>query len=236
MTPIPLTSPRPLPLALVAAADPGSREMYVECMKLANWMVLEATDGPNALAVALSRRPDVIIADTHLPGISGYDLCELLRHDLATRATPIVLVTSDAMAREMERARASGATSVMLKPCLPDTLVTEAFRLLESARVRAAAPRDGGSASLTNSDVQVQERNRRSRRSLSRTHRRGETDLPPTTPPTLICPDCDRPLDYKSSHVGGVSVHNAEQWDYFACSGGCGMYQYRQRTRKLRKV
>jgi two-component system cell cycle response regulator DivK len=236
MTPIPLTSPRPLPLALVADADSGSREMYVECMKLANWMVLEATDGPNALAVALSRRPDVIIADTHLPGISGYDLCELLRHDLATRATPIVLVTSDAMAREMERARASGATSVMLKPCLPDTLVTEAFRLLESARVRAAAPRDGGSASLTNSDAQVQGPNRRSRRSLSRTHRRGETDLPPTAPPTLICPDCDRPLDYKSSHVGGVSVHNAEQWDYFSCSGGCGMYQYRQRTRKLRKV
>jgi two-component system, cell cycle response regulator DivK len=239
MTPIPATSPRPLPLALVADADPGSREMYVECMKLANWAVVEAMDGPNALAVALSRRPDVIVADSHLPGISGYDLCNLLRRDLATRATPIVLVTSDGMAREMERARAAGATSVMIKPCLPDTLVTEAHRLLESSRVprgRPGATHAGGSAPVVSTERQVRESNGRSRRSLSRTHLRGETDLPPSAPPALICPDCDRPLDYKSSHIGGVSVHNAEQWDYFVCTASCGMFQYRQRTRKLRKV
>jgi hypothetical protein len=71
---------------------------------------------------------------------------------------------------------------------------------------------------------------------MSRTHLRGETDLPPSSPPDLICPDCDRPLEYKSSQVGGVSERNAEQWDYFSCTAGCGMFQYRQRTRKVRKV
>jgi hypothetical protein len=60
--------------------------------------------------------------------------------------------------------------------------------------------------------------------------------MPPASPPQLICPDCDRPLDYKSSQVGGVSVRNAEQWDYFICGAGCGTFQYRQRTRKVRKV
>ena len=236
MTPIPVTSPRPLPLALVADADPGSRDMYVECMKLANWLVVEAVDGPEALAVALSRRPDVIIADSHLPGISGYELCHLLRHDLATRATPIVLVTSDTMARELDRARASGATSVMVKPCLPETLLTEALHLLEVARAprgRAAAG-EQGPAPLASPERRV----RRSGpgRSLSRTHLRGETDVPPSPPPGLICPDCDRQLDYKSSQVGGVSVRNAEQWDYFVCGAGCGTFQYRQRTRKIRRV
>ena len=127
---IPLASSRPLPLALIADADPGSREMYVESMKLANWAVVEAADGPNALAVALSRQPDLIVADSHLPGISGYQLCDLLRRDLATRATPIVLVTSDAMARDLDHARASGATTVMVKPCLPEALVTEISRIL----------------------------------------------------------------------------------------------------------
>jgi hypothetical protein len=71
---------------------------------------------------------------------------------------------------------------------------------------------------------------------MSRKHRRGETDLPPSSPPELICPDCDRPLDYKSSQIGGVSARNVEQWDYFVCTGGCGMFQYRQRTRKIRRV
>jgi CheY-like chemotaxis protein len=209
--------------------------MYVESMKLANWAVVEATDGPEALAVALSRRPDVIVADSHLPGISGYELCDLLGRDLATRAIPIVLVTSDVMARELEHARTSGATSVMTKPCPPDTLLTEAVRLLEVSR----APRDcsavAGDLATAGSERRSPESNPRSHR-LSRTHLRGETDVPPASPPQLICPDCDRPLDYKSSQVGGVSVRNAEQWDYFICGAGCGTFQYRQRTRKVRKV
>ena len=70
MTPITVTSPRPLPLALVADADAGSREMYVESMKHANWAVVEAIDGPQALALALARRP-TDHRDTHLPGITA---------------------------------------------------------------------------------------------------------------------------------------------------------------------
>lgn len=239
MTPITVTSPRPLPLALVADADAGSREMYVESMKLANWAVVEAVDGPQALAIALARRPDVIIADTHLPGISGRELCKLLRVDLATRTTPIVLITSDTMAGELERLRASGVSSVMTKPCLPEALLTESVRLLEASR----APREGwtatddpGSTPLTDAERRLHEAHLRSRRMMSRTHRRGETEVPPSSPPELICPECDRPLDYKSSQVGGVSVRHAEQWDYFLCGSGCGTFQYRQRTRKLRKM
>jgi CheY-like chemotaxis protein len=234
MTPIPVTSPRPLPLALVADADAGSREMYVEYMKLANWAVVEVEDGRSALAVALSRRPDVIVADSRLPGISGYDLCELLRHDLATRTTPFVLVTSDAMARELEQARVAGATSVMIKPCHPDALLAEAVRLLEASR----APRERPASPRGNAPAQVASPERRDHtcQRLSRTHLRGETDLPPSSPPELICPECDRPLDYKSSQVGGVNVRNPEQWDYFLCNAGCGTFQYRQRTRKVRKV
>jgi two-component system, cell cycle response regulator DivK len=239
MIPTPVASPQLLPLALVADADPGGREMYVESMKLANWAVVEATDGPEALAVALSRRPDVIVADSHLPGISGYELCDLLRRDLATRATPIVLVTSDAMARELEHARTSGATSVIIKPCPPDTLLTEAVRLLEVSRARrdcSGVARERHTATRAAPERRVPQPDQRSRPRLSRTHLRGETDLPPASPPQLICPDCDRPLDYKSSHVGGVSVRNVEQWDYFVCGAGCGTFQYRQRTRKVRKV
>jgi CheY-like chemotaxis protein len=234
MTPIPVTSPRPLPLALFADADAGSREMYVEYMKLANWAVVEAADGPSALAVALSRRPDVIVADSRLPGISGYDLCDLLRRDLATRTTPFVLVTSDAMARELEQARVAGATSVMIKPCHPDALLAEAVRLLEASR----APRERRASARGNGPAQGSSPERRDHTSqrLSRTHLRGETDVPPSSPPELICPECDRPLDYKSSQVGGVNVRNPEQWDYFLCSAGCGTFQYRQRTRKVRKV
>jgi CheY-like chemotaxis protein len=209
--------------------------MYAESMRLANWAVVEALDGPQALAIALTRRPDVIIADSHLPGISGRELCDVLRRDLATRTTPIVVVTSDTMARELERLRASGASSVMSKPCLPEALLGESFRLLEIAR--APRPRsetaDGPSSPFGNATAPVPDP--RPRR-MSRTHLRGETDAPPSSPPDLICPECDRLLDYRSSQVGGVSARNTEQWDYYACGAGCGTFQYRHRTRKLRKM
>jgi hypothetical protein len=43
-------------------------------------------------------------------------------------------------------------------------------------------------------------------------------------------------LTYERSHIGGVSERNSEQWDYYECPSGCGTFQYRQRTRKLRRV
>jgi hypothetical protein len=65
---------------------------------------------------------------------------------------------------------------------------------------------------------------------------RVETDAPPAAPPSLVCPACDKPLVYARSHVGGVNARSSEQWDYFDCPSGCGTFQYRQRTRKLRRV
>jgi CheY-like chemotaxis protein len=237
-TMVALTAPRPLPLALIAVHESDSRSMYGESLKLANWSVEEATDGREALALALAQRPDLIVADSWLPGISGYELCHILRHDLATRLTPIVMVTSDAIVRDLERAKSSGASSVLVKPCLPETLIAEANKLLEHSREsrdRSAGARHKTSDRLAHSGQPI-EKPRVATRNMSRTHQRGKTVLPPAAPPNLRCPGCDRMLIYQSSNVGGVSARNAEQWDYFTCTNSCGTFQYRHRTRKLRRV
>ena len=219
---------RPLPMVLFVDQDDDNRAMYGQYMKAANWIVEEAVDGRDALAKALALRPDLIVTEIRLPGIDGFELCKLLRRDFATRAIPILVVTGDAYKRDLELARSAGATSVLLKPCVPEELLAEAIRLLEASR-EPSAP----AAVAAPPEAQPQEG---PRRRLSRSHVRGQTAAPPAVPPGLICPQCDRPLDYKSSQVGGVSAHNAEQWDYFVCERGCGTFQYRQRTRKLRKV
>jgi hypothetical protein len=58
---------------------------------------------------------------------------------------------------------------------------------------------------------------------------------PPRAPLQLVCPSCDRRLVYEQSYVGGVSARHAEQWDEYTC-GSCGVYQYRHRTRTLRRI
>jgi CheY-like chemotaxis protein len=234
-------SESPTPLALLVDRDRDTRRMYAEYLRLAEACdIVEAEDGRDALAKALARHPDVIVTETRLPGINGFDLCALLRRDTATSGIPIIVVTGDAFAADVRRAERAGADTVLTKPCLPEQLATEIRRVLQFAielRKRGREARQRGHDEIERSQELIDQSKAHVRRvMLSRVHQRHDTTEPPLHPPALLCPQCDRPLNYLRSHVGGVSARNPEQWDYFECLTGCGTFQFRERTRKLRKV
>jgi hypothetical protein len=113
-------------------------------------------------------------------------------------------------------------------------------RLLDGASLhsdREAAAIEPSSLQIARAESTIEISNAAPRRTmLSRVHARHDTIDPLALPPSLVCSTCDQPLRYLRSHVGGVSVRHPEQWDYFECVAGCGAYQYRPRTRKLRRV
>jgi CheY-like chemotaxis protein len=225
-------------LALIADRDADTRRMYADFLTLSHCLIEQADDGRDALAKIFSRQPDIVVADTQLPGINGFELCALLRHDAATRGIPIVMVTREAFADEVQRAETAGADAVLAKPCRPETLFAEIQRLVRLSadlRERSRAARERMHEQLSRSGTLL-DRSRRRRTMLSSAHTRHDTTTPPITPPALLCPECAQPLRYVRSHIGGVTAQNSEQWDYFDCSGGCGIFQYRERTRKLRRV
>ncbi len=227
-------------LALLVDRDPDTRKMYAESLRLSGFTRIdEADDGRDALAKALERHPDVIVTETRLPGINGFDLCTLVRRDTSTSLIPIIFVTGDPLETDLKRARRAGADAVLTKPCLPEVLLGEIRRLLaHSAELqkRSEAARRNVTKQLARSCELIERSHTAKRLMLSRAHLRGDTTEPPLVPPVLICPRCDQPMRYVRSHIGGVSVRNSEQWDYFECTAGCGTFQYRERTRKLRKV
>ena len=227
---------RPL-LALLVDRDFDTRLLYAESLEHNGWRVEEASNGPTALAKAIALRPDVVVTETRLPGLDGFALCTLLRQDLVTRTIPVIVVTGDASAEDIERANEAGASLVLTKPCLPDQLSTAIKALLEeSRRIGVHGPSSGRLASA-GAGHRLRDARAASRRgSLKKAHLRGDTVTPTTSPPLLMCPECDRWLAYQRSHIGGVSSKHPEQWDYFECPGRCGTFQYRLRTRKLRKV
>jgi len=198
----------PSALALLVDRDADTRELYATCLRAAGYDVEEAEDGREALAKAIELHPDIVITETRLPGMDGFTLCARLLKESSTRDIPIVFVTGDAFERDLQRARDAGGEAVLVKPCAPDDLLAEVRRV----HARSVALR------------------------AQRKSFRQETTKPPNTPPVLVCPLCDEPVRYLRSEVGGVSVRYLEQWDYFECAAGCGTFQYRQRTRKLRKV
>lgn len=228
------------PLALIVDRDEDTRHMYAEYLRIGAWRVDEASDGREALAKAIAIRPDVVVTETRLPGISGYDLCDLLRRDVATSRIPIVVVTGDAYIADVEHAKTAGADCVLTKPCLPERLLAELGRVMASSatlRARSEAVRSEIAGQLARAEKALGRSHETLRKhSLKRAYHRGDTINPPIAPPALLCPSCDRALSYQRSHVGGVSSRHPEQWDYYECSGGCGTFQYRTSTRKLRKI
>ena len=225
-------------LALIVDGDADTRRMYAEFLALSDCLIEQSEDGRDALAKVFSRQPDIIITESHLPGINGFDLCALLRRDTATRGIPIVMVTGKAFAHDVQRAETAGADAVLAKPCRPETLFDEIKRLVvlsAELRERSRAARERMHDQVTRSGTLIN-RSRTRRTMLSSAHARHDTTTPPIAPPALLCPECAQPLRYLHSHIGGVTAQNSEQWDYFECPCGCGTFQYRERTRKLRRV
>ena len=208
---------------LLVDHDPDTRELYAHYLKAVAYDIDEAEDGRVALAKILSRHYDTLVTDTRVSGMNGYELAHLVRCDSNNGETAIVVVTSESQPADIERAYRAGADVVLIKPCLPETLLSALQHALETTG-SPAAPRP----------PQASDTNRRF--SLSRAHQRGETTTPPIGPPSLVCPVCDRLLISRRSHIGGVSARHSEQWDYYECPAGCGTFQYRQRTRSLRRA
>lgn len=205
-----------LRLVLLVDRDDDTREMYAEYLTRAAVSIQQAADGRDALARATAYPPDLIVTETRLPGLDGYELCALLRGDSKTRAVPIVVVTGDGYQTDIAHAHAAGADAVLIKPCLPEVLLAEMHRLVSNDRRGASS--------------------RRKKPAMSRAGKRDDTMVPPAAPPVLVCPICNQFLVYQRSHVGEAGGRQGEQWDYYACPTGCGAFQYRQRTQAMRRV
>jgi CheY-like chemotaxis protein len=230
----------PTPRVLVADADADARSSYRQTLQMAGCDVLEAVDGRDALAKALSRPPSLVVTDATLPFIDGYALCALLRHDATTRVVPIVMVTADTEPREIARARESGADVVLAKPAPAEVVLNEIRRLLTHSggtRDRSRDTRDDLAEQLKKV-ADLIEVSSAQHRSLEQRNARYPTSTPPFKPPSPVCPVCRIPLRYEQSQIGGVSTHHTEQWDRFRCTAAtsCGAFEYRHRTRKLRKT
>jgi two-component system phosphate regulon response regulator PhoB len=92
-------------------------------LKSAGFLVALAEDGPEAINKARSQSPALIILDLMLPGMSGLEVCRVLKGDPATAKIPVIMLT--ARAEEMDRivGLELGADDYMTKPFSPRELV-----------------------------------------------------------------------------------------------------------------
>lgn len=220
--------PAPIPRVIIADPDEDTRSLYCEWFRSEGWDTVEVADGRDALVLALVSQPSLLITELRLPFVDGRELCEVLRRDAATRSLPIMVVTTETRITEVARARRAGATTILHKPALFQSVLDEARRLCTSPLPECIDTNSTGSAEAAHESAGA--------RRNSKLFRRFDTSTPPHAVPLLLCPSCDRRLEYRKSRVGGVTSRFAEQWDEFICPATCGTFEYRHRTRKLRPV
>ena len=107
-----------------------NRKIVRDLLKRTTYQLVEAHDGEAGVAKALEIRPDLILMDIQLPKMSGMDATRLLRADPSTAHTPIVTITSFALAGDEQKAKEAGATAYLAKPYSPFDLLNLIRKLL----------------------------------------------------------------------------------------------------------
>ena len=107
-----------------------NRKIVRALLKATTYTLVEAHDGEAGVAKALEIKPGLILMDIQLPKMSGMEATRLLRADPATAQTPIVTITSFALAGDEQKAKEAGATAYLAKPYSPFDLLNLIRKLL----------------------------------------------------------------------------------------------------------
>jgi CheY-like chemotaxis protein len=128
---LPSASAELKPFALVVEDDQDSCELFADALKSVGIRALGVNRGIDAVRLAKSLAPDLIVVDYRLPDITGAEVCRQLRDDPETEPVPIIAVTG---APDAMRADGCLADAILTKPCRLDTFLAASRLFLRPAR------------------------------------------------------------------------------------------------------
>ena len=119
------------PLVLIVEHDLMTRILYREYLRHDGFRTMDAHNGHQALEKARDFRPNVVLTDLNVRGMTGFEFCRALQQSESTRAIPILAVTGHSEYLDQpDRFVQTGIAHVLIKPCPPDVIVTALRRLI----------------------------------------------------------------------------------------------------------
>lgn len=101
---------------MIIEDEPDAAELFAEMMRLNGYRVLKTYSGTPAMTLIAQEKPDLIILDIMMPGVSGLDVLHYLREHKDFPAIPVVVVSARATAADIAEGMKAGATVYLTKP------------------------------------------------------------------------------------------------------------------------
>lgn len=131
---------RPARKVLIVEDNELNMKLFNDLLEAHGYLTVQTKDGTEALRLARSHRPDLIVMDIQLPEVSGLEVTKWLKQDDELRAIPVIAVTAFAMKGDEEKIRSGGCEAYIAKPISIANFMRVIERFLTSA---GTVPDDG---------------------------------------------------------------------------------------------
>jgi DNA-binding response OmpR family regulator len=121
-------------LVLIADDDHDIIRFVALNLRLEGFEVVVANDGQDALDKALEMEPSLILLDTMMPCLDGYEVCSRLRDQRPEAAIPVIMLTAKSLEADRAMAITAGADDWVTKPFDPADLVSKVRAHLRAAQ------------------------------------------------------------------------------------------------------
>jgi CheY-like chemotaxis protein len=117
---------------LVVDDQPQVRELVAITFQIGDYQILFGENGQQALEIAETEHPDVILLDVVLYGsnLDGLEVCRRLKQNPATQDIPVILLTGGGQKSDLEAGKAAGADDYFTKPFSPMALMKKIEAML----------------------------------------------------------------------------------------------------------
>ncbi len=118
---------------VMADDEPGIRQLaslWLRETTAGGYEVFEASDGAEAVRLAVEKQPDLVLLDVMMPGMNGFEACRLLKENPATAAIPVVFLTGKGEEDMIEKGIEVGGDAYIIKPFHAITFAAQVSEIL----------------------------------------------------------------------------------------------------------
>jgi len=115
---------------LIAEDEHDILDLITYTLNFAGYEVVAASDGEEAVQLALQEMPDLILLDVRMPRKTGYEACKAIKADEGTKDIPVMFISAKGQEAEIQAGIQAGAVEYLLKPFSPDQLTARVQAVL----------------------------------------------------------------------------------------------------------